>query len=245
MSIDPGVNRVQRLRHEIRRRKLRVVRVESPSPNFRRITFGGADLHGFISASFDDHIKLILNPDSESAVKRDYTPRHFDVDKAELILEFSLHGDGPAAAWASQAAAGQAVTVAGPRSSLIIPTDYDWHLLAGDETALPAISRRLEELPSRARAFVIIQATPSERRHLETAAKTDIQWVDTSEQLLSALSALPFPDGDGFAWCAGEAGTMAQVRRILAGEKGIASSAMRVSAYWKRGLAAHHENLSE
>lgn len=243
MSIASASNRVQRIRHEIKRRNLQVVRVESPTPHFRRITLSGADLPGFISASFDDHLKLILAVDSDNAVMRDYTPRHYDAVKSELVLEFSIHGDGPAAAWASQADVGHSVTVAGPRGSLVIPVDYEWHLLAGDETALPAISRRLEELPAGVSAIVILQVPPAERRELSSAAHISIVWVDSAQEFLDTLRALPLPTGDGYAWCAGEAATMATTRRILAEEKGHASVAMRVAAYWKRGQNAHHENL--
>lgn len=102
-------------------------------------------------ASFDDHIKLLLDVGDAEPVRRDYTPRHFDVRAQELTLEFALHGDGPAAQWAAQAQPGHRATVAGPRGSFIIPMDYDWHLLVGDDTAIPAIARRLEELPSGAR----------------------------------------------------------------------------------------------
>ncbi|MCH8621482.1 siderophore-interacting protein [Undibacterium sp. TS12] len=243
MSIDLSTSRVQRIRHEIKRRDLQVVRVESPSPQFRRITLSGSDLPGFISASFDDHVKLILNADSEQAVRRDYTPRHYDAVKGELVLEFSIHGDGPAASWAAQAAAGQTITIAGPRGSLVIPTDYDWHLLAGDETAIPAIARRLEELPAGAKVTVILLAEASERRQFSFAANVSLLWVETPEELLAMLRAWQLPEGEGYAWCAGEASMMAAARRILAEEKGHPGSAMRVAAYWKRGLANHHENL--
>ena len=243
MSIDASSSRVQRIRHEIKRRELDVARVESPTPNFRRITLTGADLSGFISASFDDHIKLILNADSEQAIKRDYTPRHYDAAKGELVLEFSIHGDGPAASWAAQASTGQTVTVAGPRGSLVIPTDYDWHLLAGDETAIPAIGRRLEELPAGARVTVVLLAEASERRQFSFAANVSLLWVDSAEEMLAMLSAWQRPEGEGYAWCAGEASMMAATRRILAEEKGLPNAAMRVAAYWKRGQADHHENL--
>ncbi|MFZ6655119.1 siderophore-interacting protein [Undibacterium sp. TJN19] len=244
MSIDPRPSRVQRLRHEIKRRDLEVVRVETLSPHFRRITLGGAALAGFISASFDDHIKLILDADSEQSVKRDYTPRHYDAARGELVLEFAIHDEGPATAWAEQAQPGQTVTVAGPRGSLVIPSDYAWHLLVGDETAMPAISRRLEELPAGENVTVIIlTADPADRRKLTSAANVNISWVGTPEELLSSVRALQLPDTDGYSWCAGEAATMAAVRRILAEEKGQSNAAMRVAAYWKRGLIAHHENL--
>ena len=139
--------RVRRVRHELKRRELEVLRVATLTPNFRSITFGGDSLADFVSESFDDHVKFILESGQAEPVRRDYTPRTFDRHARELTIEFALHGapsaqtfgssDGPITRWAAQAKAGDRVTVGGPRGSMIIPVDYDWHLLAGDETALP------------------------------------------------------------------------------------------------------------
>lgn len=243
--MNPAVStrRVQRVRHELKRRDLQVLRVESPSPHFRRITLGGEDLAGFVSASFDDHVKLFLG-DGPEPVMRDYTPQRHDAAAGELTIEFALHGDGPAAHWARQAAPGQRLRIGGPRGSFIIPLDYDWHLLAGDETALPAITRRLEELPAGARAIAIVQvADAADRRVLHTAAQLDLHWVDTADALVQAVRALALPAGEGYAWCAGEAAAMAALRRVLVQEKGHDPQALRAAAYWQRGSVAHHENL--
>jgi NADPH-dependent ferric siderophore reductase len=236
-------NRVQRVRHETRRRELEVVRVEAPSPNFRSVTFAGEALAGFVSASFDDHVKFMPGG-AEGGVSRDYTPRRYDASSGELTLEFALHGDGPAAAWAAAATPGQRATIGGPRGSFIIPTDYDWHLLVGDETALPAIARRLEELPAGTRAIAVVHVPDAaDRRSLPSAAALDVQWVADADALIEAVRALQLPEGEGYAWCAGEAGAMAQLRRVLVEEKGHDRHAIRAAAYWKRGATAHHENL--
>ena len=77
---------------------------------------------------------------------RDYTPRRYDLDTLELDIDFVLHGDGPASTWAEQAKPGQFLHIGGPRGSMIVPDIFDSYLLIGDETALPAIARRLEGL---------------------------------------------------------------------------------------------------
>lgn len=237
--------RVQRVRHEIKRRELQVLRVEQPSPHFRRVVLGGESLADFVSASFDDHVKFILEgAGGAEPVRRDYTPRAFDNAACELALEFALHGDGPAAAWAAQAAVGQRAVIAGPRGSFVIPTDYDWHLLAGDETALPAVARRLEELPATTRAIVALNVPDAaDRRALQSAAQVELHWVDSDEALLAAVRALQLPAGEGYAWCAGEASAMAALRRVLVEEKGHDRQAIRASAYWKRGASGHHEDI--
>jgi NADPH-dependent ferric siderophore reductase len=233
------LRRVERVRHELKRRDLTVKAVEPLTPHFRRITLTGESLSDFVSAAFDDHLKVFAGD-----ARRDYTPRSFDNAARELVIEFALHGDGPAADWAARATPGDALTIAGPKGSLIVPTDYDWHLLVGDETAFPAVARRLEELPAGARAIVILQAADAaDRRAFRSAADVELTWVSTDAALLAAVRALPLPAGDGYAWCAGEASCMAALRRELVDVKGHPREAIRAAAYWKRGATGHHENL--
>ena len=246
MNTSVSNRRVQRVRYEIKRRDLQVVRVESISPHFKSVTFTGDTLSDFNSASFDDHIKLLLDMGGAEPVRRDYTPRHFDAATGELTIEFALHGDGPAARWAAQAAPGQGVSIGGPRGSFIIPLDYDWHLLVGDDTAMPAIARRLEELPSSTQAMVILQVPDvADQRTFVSAAAHSVQWVNDTAELLAAMRALPLPPGEGYAWCAGEAAAMSALRKILVDEKGHDRYAIRAAAYWKQGAVAHHENLKD
>jgi NADPH-dependent ferric siderophore reductase len=243
MNLETPTRRVQRVRHELKRRELQVLRVATLSPHVRSVTFGGPDIAGFVSASFDDHIKLFLPGDAGQPVMRDYTPRHHDAAAGELSIEFALHGDGPAARWAAQAAPGQRVGIGGPRGSFIVPTDYDWHLLAGDETALPAIARRLQELPAGAVVQLLLRVGAADRRELGSAADVQLHWCDDGTALLAAARALVLPPGEGYAWCAGEARLMAQLRQVLVFEKGHPASHIRAAAYWKQGASGHHENL--
>ncbi len=239
MSSTPTLRRVERVRHELKRRHLTVKAVETPTPHLRRITFADESLADFVSASFDDHIKVFVDD-----ARRDYTPRSFDNAARELVVEFALHGDGPVAAWAARAVPGSTLDIGGPKGSLIVPLDYDWHLLVGDETAFPAVARRLEELPAGATAIVILQAADAaDRRSFRTSADVQLTWVSTDAQLQDAVRALALPDGEGYAWCAGEASAMAALRRELVEVKGHPGEAIRAAAYWKRGAHGHHENL--
>jgi NADPH-dependent ferric siderophore reductase len=235
---------VRRVRHELKLRELTVSRIERLGDGFVAITFTGAALADFTSLSFDDHVKFMF-PDADAdgeQVRRDYTPRRFSREARELVIEFALHGDGKASDWARSAVVGRQALVGGPRGSMIVPLELDWHLLAGDATALPAIARRLEELPGGSRAIVFVHAEPADRRVFADAAEVDLRWFDTPEALVADLEALALPDGRGFAWGGGEASMMARVRRVL-NEKGVPREATRVSAYWKQGVAEHHENL--
>lgn len=263
MSPAPSRN-PRRVRHPLAARRLDVLNVLRISPHFVRITLGGAQLEGFISASFDDHFKLMLPPAGQGSlvlptfgpngpefpggaqrpVMRDFTPRFHDAVKRELDVEFALHGEGPASDWAAQAAKGQSVGVGGPRGSLIIPVDYDWHVLIGDETALPAISRRLEELPHGAIVLAILLTDDAaDRRVFHTNANLTEHWVSDADELIDAVSKLKLPAGEGFGWAAGEAKTIASVREVLTGTHGMQKDHLRTAAYWKRGATAHHENL--
>jgi NADPH-dependent ferric siderophore reductase len=243
-TLTSSPRRVERVRHELKRRDLAVLRVQELGPHLRSIVFGGPDLDGFVSASFDDHVKVFFPTGNGEAVGRDYTPRHYDAAAGELTIEFVLHGHGPAASWAAQAQPGQRLVIGGPRGSLIIPMDYDWHLFIGDESALPAITRRLEELPAGTPVqAILLAADAADRREFRTAAHVQAQWVSTPEALLDTARALVLPTGEGYAWCAGEAATMASLRRILVDDKGHDRHAIRAAAYWKQGASGHHENL--
>lgn len=232
---------IRRVRHELKLRELHIARIERLSPGFLAITFKGDALADFTSLSFDDHVKLMFDDGGEQ-VRRDYTPRSFSREARELTLEFALHGHGKASDWARRAVVGQRALVGGPRGSMIVPLEFDWHLLAGDATALPAIARRLEELPEGARAEAVVLAGPGDDRTLAGRALAAVRWVSSDDELLAALAAFEPPAGIGFAWAAGEAALMARVRKHLA-DRGLPRELTRVSAYWKHGVSAHHDNL--
>lgn len=275
---NPSERTVTRVRHALKFRLLQVVRVHAVTPHLLRITLGGHDLADFESASFDDHVKVFFPPpgverptlpemgpngpvfpDSGQTpvaqpvaqpVARDFTPRRFDRDAGELDLEFVLHHPGPASQWAAQARVGQWLGIGGPRGSFVVPTDFDWHLLIGDDTALPAVARRLAELPAGARVAVVLEvADDSAQIAFDTRAEMHAVWCfrddADGETLLEAVAALPLPAGDGYIWAAGEALSMRAVRRHLTEERGVDKSRIRASAYWKRGASAVHESLED
>src|SRR5215475_8861973 len=152
----------QRVRHQPRRRALTVKQVEKIAAHMIRITLTG-DLEGFTSLGFDDHIKLFFPDGTTNAegapntMGRDFTPRWYDPAANTLVIEFAIHDAGPATRWAAHAKPGDTLNIGGPRGSFIIPTTYDWHLLIADETGLPAIGRRLAELPAGTRVVVLAE----------------------------------------------------------------------------------------
>ncbi|MBP1203514.1 NADPH-dependent ferric siderophore reductase [Duganella sp. 1411] len=235
--------RIQRVRHELKPREVTVSEVRQLAPNFVSVTFKGESLHDFVSLSYDDHVKFILHDAAGERVMRDYTPRRYDRDARELTLEFALHTEGHMTDWARQARVGQQAVIGGPKGSMIIPTDYAWHILAGDATALPAIRRRLEELPAAADVLVLVTGEEAAALEFASAARLRVQLAPTPEDVVEAFRAMRLPEGDGFIWCAGEARMASQVRDILFVDKAFPREAARISAYWKQGASAHHENL--
>src|SRR5262245_56308776 len=217
-TVDSDPRTPRRVRHEPRRRELRVKGVEKIAAHMIRVTLGG-DLEGFVSLGFDDHIKVFFPDPSAPAdgepqfVGRDYTPRRYDLTTRRLDVEFAIHEAGPATRWAEQAQRGQSLRIGGPRGSFIIsPTAFDWHLLIGDETALPAIARRLTELPAGTRAVVLAEIDgPADRLTLESAADVSVTWAyrdsaapGASDVLARTLKTLQLPKGDYYAWVACE-----------------------------------------
>lgn len=259
---------VQRVRHELKRRRVRVQEVRQMTPHMVRVTFHGPDLADFQSVGFDDHIKLILPrmengaalfPDFSSdgrtalaggapAIMRDYTPGHFDPDALTLDVDFALHEAGPATTWALQAQPGQEMMIGGPRGSFLVPDDFDWYLLMGDETALPAIGRRLGALPPHATTLVFVEvASGADELPFALNRRTHLTWLHRDGQeagatdlLEQALARTPLPAGDGHCWIACETLTAKRLRQMLV-TRGQPGAWIRASGYWKRGAAAFHD----
>jgi len=236
---------------------LQVLRSERLTPHMQRVVVGGDALHGFLSAAPDDHVKLFfpnragrivmptLGPDGpvfpegeEPSPMRDYTPRRYDEARGELTIDFVLHGDGPASSWAAQAAPGQALGLGGPRGSMVVAADFDAYVLAGDETALPAIGRWLEEMPAGTRVEAFIELpSADDRQALHTQADVHIHWLERSgapgARLEAAVREHAPAAGDVYYWIATESRRARALRRFLAEERGIPKEWLKATGYWK------------
>lgn len=244
MNSDQASLQPTRVRHELRMRELAVKHVQRVSKNFVCVTFTGSDLADFTSLSFDDHIKVMFQTADGEQIRRDYTPRSFNRETLELSIEFALHDGGYASDWAQQAAVGQKLMIGGPRGSMIVPMEYDWHVLIGDATALPAISRRIEELPAGAHVITCVHVDAREDiRTFTNSIDQHMTWVETADDLLQAVQSMPMPAGHGYVWCAGEANTMAAIKQIFIKDKNHPPKDLSVAAYWKKGTADFHERL--
>jgi len=254
IAIDPRAPR--RVRHETRRRQLTVQRVDKIAAHMIRVTLGG-DLAGFASLGFDDHIKLFFPVEATGAepqvLSRDYTPRRFDPAADTLEIEFVLHDAGPATRWAQNARPGQQLEIGGPRGSFVIPLTFDWHLLVGDDTALPAMARRVAELPAGACAVVLAEVDgPEDRLPIEGAADVCVTWAyrdgveaGQSNALSRVLKTMKLPAGDYYAWVATESLTAKALRAQLIADHGANPKWMRAAGYWRRGAVAVHDVFND
>ncbi|MGV3491711.1 MAG: siderophore-interacting protein [Devosia sp.] len=259
------INRtVERVRLDTRIRVLTVLAVTDLTPHMRRIRVGGPELKGFGSPNHADHIKLFfsadgsplprpeLNPEGIAwpagvprPLMRDYTPRYFNTAERILDIDFVLHGDGPASTWASNARVGDELIIGGPRGSLLVPETFDWYLLVGDETALPAIGRRIEELLPTGKPVVAVIEVPeaADEQSFDAAPQLQVRWVHRTgleagaqNLLLPAVEATAFPEGVCYAFVAGEAQMSKALRQHL-NERGLRDEYIRAPGYWTRGQA--------
>jgi NADPH-dependent ferric siderophore reductase len=246
-------HRAERFRQEPKRRRLTVERATRLTPNMLRVEFSSPALSDFSSRSPDDHIKLFL-PDPASPqgrCMRDYTPRAFDAARRQLTIDFALHDAGPATAWALSVKPGDTLEIGGPRGSIVVPDDFDFYLLVGDETALPAIGRRVEALRAGvAVTTAVVVDGPEEIQHFETQADWRPLWVfrsgehaDDAALLRRALESWQAPAGEGYVWIAAEARAARALRAYMLDERGHLKAWLKAAGYWVRGEAGATEKF--
>ena len=234
--------------------RVRVTRVVQLTPHMVRVTLTGDDLGAFGWNGPAAHIKLVFpeagqaepllpEPDGPRPTRmRTYTPRRFDPAVPELDVEFLLHGDGPASAWAAQAQPGQGLLLSGPGPSYPIAPDAEWFLLAGDDAALPAIETILAALPTGVPVRAVLEVMDArEERSLATPARLDVTWVHRDPDparadaaLEAALFAMPLPAGNGRIYIGCEATAMRRIRAHLLHERGLDPATLITRGYWRR-----------
>jgi NADPH-dependent ferric siderophore reductase len=179
-----------------------------------------------------------LLSDGTGPIIRTFTPRRFDTEALELHLDVVLHGSGVASIWAEATQPGDSVAVSGPGRGYDIDPDATSFLLAGDETAIPAICQLLEDLPDVPISVHLSVSHPDAK--LDLHRDVDVTWhvatdtADADEQLFSAVRSSTLGPGIR-VWAAGEAAAMQRIRKYLFREIDFARSHAHVRGYWKRG----------
>ena len=264
---------VERRLFAVTPRLAEVVRVVTVTPRMVRVTLAG-DFSELLGGAPTDHVKvffpapgdelpvmpqvgpngLIPPPPGTPRTFRDYTLRRVDRAAGEIDIDMVLHAGGLGSTWAAAAAPGMKVGVLGPRGSEVVDATLDWLVLAGDETALPAIGRWLSELPAGVSVRAVIEvADAGEEPELPSAADVDLVWLHRdgipageSTLLADALAGFEFefPTGRGFVWVAGEAGALKPVRRMLRSHPALDSRCIDVDGYWRRGVVNHDHHAA-
>ena len=205
------------------------------TPRLRRITVTSEAMLGLALRPAQD-VELHLREDSGRRVKRRYTIARARPDFGELDLDVLLHGDGPGSRWGAAAAPGDEVEFQGPRGKLEL-RPAPWHLLAGDESALPAIAAIVAALPPEQPAHAFVEVTDA----ADELPAVPVTWLHrgdgppgTADVLGPALSTFPLPPGDGRAYLLGETRAMVVLRALLEG-RGVAHESIFVKGYWNLG----------
>lgn len=232
------------------------------TPSLVRIVLGGRGLDEFaMPLDTDAYVNVALRPEAASygpifdprevhdahpkemwPMRRRYTVRHWDEHERQLTLDFVVHEPaGPAAAWAAAAQPGDVLVFNGPGSGYRPDHDFTWHLMVGDESALPAIAASLEALDPDANAVVrLVCDGPEHEVALASPANLDLLWLHRTEvnptSLAASVADAHFPAEDVSAFVHGEASEIRAVRRHLLLERGVPEAATSCSPYWHRGM---------
>ncbi|MGH8909276.1 MAG: siderophore-interacting protein [Egibacteraceae bacterium] len=261
-----------------------VVRAQRVTPHVVRVSFGGDDLTGFARELPDQYVKLffplsgqtvpavpvltdddvagwyqryLAMPDDIRPVMRTLTVRRHRAETGEVDVDFVLHGDGgPASRWAMRAQPGDQVGILTAQGLYLPPDTAQWQLIAGDETALPAIGAIgaiVESMPPTTRALVFVEvAGGAGEQPLDTPEDVQLRWVHRgaipagrSDALLDAVRGATFPEGPHYAWIAGEARAVRVLRRHLVNDRGFDKAAITFTGYWRLGKTEVEEYTPE
>ncbi len=178
--------------------------------------------------------------------RRRYTIRSFDPEVPAVDLDMVLHGDGPGAQWAASVQPGAHIAAIGPRGKVTVDPGADWHLFAGDDSALPASLAMAESLDGPDRALVVLEVDSVDDQQPARAHggwEVPVQWLHrggadpaSGANLVAALEALALPAGGGHAYLAGELGVVAAMRAALLA-RGLEAGQISAKPYWRHGRA--------
>ena len=241
--------------------RFRIVSVRSVAtvtPFMARVTLGGDALAGLEIDEPAASVRLLLPPpgstelamptwngneflldDGSRPIIRTFTPLDLDPERLEISLEVVLHEGGAASSWVGSANAGHPAALSGPGRGYTIDPTAGSYVLAGDETALPAIGQLIASMPGDTRVEVVVEVRHPDARHpLPSHDGAHVTWVvvdpdaPPGDALVSAIEALEF-GATTRVWAAGEAGAMQRIRRFLREQRGIDRSHATVRGYWK------------
>jgi NADPH-dependent ferric siderophore reductase len=216
--------------------------VSDLGPSLRQIRFRGEALRGFQFAPGQD-LMLRLPSEGGELVSRRYTIRRADPGAGLADLNVVMHGDGPAARWATAARAGDLVSeVVGPRGKITLDAGAAWHLFIGDETYIPGTLAMLEALPSHAVARAILEVSgAADEQPVEAGESVEFSWVHRGDaslrdagRLLEETGGWRVPPGRGHVYIAAEVKVALAIRDELL-THGYTRDQVSAKGYWSRG----------
>lgn len=241
-------------------RLLEVVKTQGLSESMQRISLRGKGLVDFPLDSGGAHIKLFLPREhqdvpvlptvgengvvwpgaDEKPITRTYSVRHFCPQESVLDVDFVLHGDSPASGWAAKAQVGDNIGIAGPGGPDPLLAPAEWHILAGDLTALPAISALIEKLPVSAQGHAYIEIDQlTDQIGIHNRSQLIIHWLLRQPDrlvLVDAVEATDVPEDIKLsAFIAGENSSVVAIRNYLAQHYRLSKATMYAVPYWRRG----------
>ncbi|MFI0237729.1 siderophore-interacting protein [Streptomyces sp. NPDC016845] len=248
---------------------LEVRRTERISPTFLNVTLGGPEAAHLEPMGFDHTIRfffpregqtklrmprrdseawmaeLLLMPKATRPRVRNYTVRRIRPELNEVDVEFALHGDSPASAWARDARPGDPAGIFDMGITYLPPEDVDWQILAGDESALPAVLAILDHAPATltGEVFLEVPETADFRTGLTVPDGITVHWLArggaaSGTLVQEAVACTELPPGRGYVWVAGEARLATGVRRHLVRDRAVPKSDIAFHGYWRHGRSS-------
>jgi NADPH-dependent ferric siderophore reductase len=249
---------------------LEVVASERTSPNFRTVTLGGPQLQDFKPMGYDQIVRLffprpgqpglrmptrnseawmaelLVMPKSRRPWVRNFTIRRARPEVHQVDIEFALHADSPASAWARGARPGDPAGIFDMGLTYLPPAHAAWQLLAGDESAVPAILAILEHAPRDLVAEVFLEVPETaDIREVSAPDGVRVHWLARDEPgrrpgtlALATIRRAVLPGGRFYTWVAGESRLATGLRRHLTGERGVPRSDVAFFGFWREGRSS-------
>ncbi|GLZ44013.1 siderophore-interacting protein [Actinomycetospora sp. NBRC 106375] len=242
--------------------------MERPTPRVVRVTLAGPELADLPVVAPDGYLKLffprpgemvpqvptlddgdvgswfrryLAMPDDVRPPMRTFTLRRRREDPVEIDVDFVLHDEGPARDWALRATPGEHLAFTGPYGLYAPREDHDAVVLAGDETAVPAIGAIVEGLPPGRRVTVLASVRDvTEQQVWATDGDVTAHWT-APERLAERLRDLDLPGERPYVWLAGEASEVKAMRRHVVRERGVDKRDVCFTGYWRRGRTEEQE----
>lgn len=240
------------------------------TPALRRICFTSPLLADYPDVSGGAHIKIMM-PHGEQTVPvlptltdkgprwlvpedkpliRTFSVRAFRRNACEIDIDFALHADsGPATRFAQQAQEGDVLAISGPGGPHPMLQPARHYYMAGDLTALPAISAMIEDMPADSDGHIALLVPTSDAiQDLPVPDKVTLTWVignsADSDKLTVPFLQRGMENINSYFWFGGEENIVVPLRNHVRRNMEVDRTAIYAVPYWRDGKDedAYHQN---